>query len=85
MFPAANIVTAVASYASAAAVGKVIADIVKNNTNPVTTMEKFQVGLGTAVLGVTVGSLANTYVAGTANELIEQVKKFRAAKTIEPV
>lgn len=78
MIPAANIITAVASYASAAAVGKVVTDIVKNNTNPVSTMEKIQVGLGTAVLGVTLGSMANAYVAKTATETLEIVKKFRA-------
>jgi len=84
MFPVAPILTAAASYASAAAVGKVVSDVVKSNVNPVTTMEKIQVAVGTTVLSATLGHMANAYVAGSIRETVETVKKFRAAKNAVP-
>lgn len=77
MFPAATILTTVASGVASMSVGKVVSEIVKSNTNPVTTLEKIQVAVGTTVLSAALGTVTTTYVAKTANEVIEVAKKFR--------
>lgn len=85
MFPAATILTTVASGVASMSVGKVVSEIVKSNTNPVTTLEKIQVTVGTTVLSAALGTVATQYVAKTANEVIEVAKKFRQKPDIPAV
>lgn len=85
MFPAATILTTVASGVASMSVGKVVSEIVKSNTNPITTLEKIQVAVGTTVLSAALGTVTTTYVAKTANEVIEVAKKFRQKPDIPAV
>lgn len=85
MFPAATILTTVASGVASMSVGKVVSEIVKSNTNPVTTLEKIQVTVGTTVLSAALGTVATQYVGKTASELIEASKKFRQKPDIPAV
>lgn len=85
MFPAATILTTVASGVASMSVGKVVSEIVKSNTNPITTLEKIQVAVGTTVLSAALGTVTTTYVAKTANEVIEVAKKFRQKSDIPAV
>ncbi len=71
--PVQNIVKAVASTASTAAVGKVLSEIIKANTNPVTKFDRFQVAFGGAVLGMTIGKLAHDHVSAMVGEVAETV------------
>lgn len=77
MFPVAGIVTGIASYAGAACVGKVVSDVVKSNVNPVTTLEKIQVTVGTTLIGATLGHMTNRYTASAMKDIAETVKKIR--------
>ena len=85
MFPAASILTTVASGVASMSVGKVVTEIVRSNTNPVTTLEKIQVTVGTTVLSAALGTVTTQYVVKTANEVVEIAKKFRQKSDIPSV
>jgi len=62
-------------------VGGVVAQIVKNNTNPQTTVQAVQTVIGGFVLGTMVGDYAAMYAVNTFDNVVNQVKDARAEKS----
>ena len=83
---ALTLVKAGVHIVSALGVGKVLSDVVRNNTNVVTTADKVLVNAGSLVLGSMIVEKAATHVTETLDNFTRigtQVKEELAEKTAE--
>jgi hypothetical protein len=65
---------------SSLGVSKILGDVIKNNTNVVTTVDKVLVNAGTLVLGTMVVEKASDHVNTTMDNVINKIKSRKDGK-----
>lgn len=78
--PAVKVVTQIVASVGAA---KIVGEIIKNNVNIVTTLDKILVGTGSFALGSMVGTAVGKHVVETIDEIVTITQKNAPAKVVD--
>jgi hypothetical protein len=81
-FPIADITRLTATTATALGVGKVLSDVIKNNTSPVTKLDKIQLQVGGYALSIVVAGFATARMEETVRSVAEKVSSLRKIEEV---
>lgn len=77
---AVTMIKGATALAATAAVGRVITDVIKSNTAPVTKLDKVLIGVGSFVLGSALTQITVDYVAESIDVVGDTVKNMKDAR-----
>jgi hypothetical protein len=81
-FPVATAARIVAGTATSISVGKVISEVIKNNTSPVTRLDKIQMQVAGTALSLVIAGAATAHVEGMVKSIVEKTAALQAERNI---
>lgn len=79
-FPVATAARLVVGTATSISVGKVISDVIKHNTTPVTRLDKIQMQVAGTALSLVIAGAATTHVEGLVKSIANKVSEIKPEK-----